>query len=340
MAGLKNISYDDRDSSFKYAPFKWSLDGSWNASNVGRSGTLTSARDLTATLTFTFPQPANAFYYYGIPRCCGANYSICVDCYPDAPTIDALNVTDDGHNPPVVLFSQTFHDFAVHSVILKNENDSRFNKSQITVDQFVLQVRDPDAGASSTSTAFTSPSFSASQLSTSSETTAVPTSNPTSSELPTGVIAGGAVGAIAFGGFLVALFLCRRRQRHRRATATGGTGCGISEAPHPFLIGSEPTSSTSYPSKHSRTKSSPVTTVSEVIQSSSSLLGVPQHQLSRDRLPRRETDAGPVEPDADDDRDELATLPPEYEQVFHRAGSRTRTLPHPMPSSLPVSRKP
>ncbi|KAF9004449.1 hypothetical protein BDZ89DRAFT_1145651 [Hymenopellis radicata] len=103
MAGLKNISYDDRDSSINYATFKWSLDGSWNASNVGRSGTLTSASDLTATLTFTFPEPANAFYYYGIPRCCGANYSICVDCYPDAPqftTIDALNVTDDGHNPP------------------------------------------------------------------------------------------------------------------------------------------------------------------------------------------------------------------------------------------------
>ncbi|KAF8900784.1 hypothetical protein CPB85DRAFT_153439 [Mucidula mucida] len=181
MAGLKNVSYDDRDSSIQYSFLGWSLDGSWNASNVGRSGTLTSARNLQATLTFTFPQAANAFYYYGIPRCCGANYSICVDCYPDTPvfiTIDALNVTDDGHNPPVVLFSQTFDDFAIHSITLKNENDSRFNKSQITVDQFVLQVQDPDAS--------TSPSFSVSHQSTSASTTAVPTlkSTSTSSKVP------------------------------------------------------------------------------------------------------------------------------------------------------------
>jgi hypothetical protein len=48
--------------------------------------------------------PAIAFYYYGIPRCCGGLYGICIDCDPLNPNfipIDAVNRTDDGKNPPV-----------------------------------------------------------------------------------------------------------------------------------------------------------------------------------------------------------------------------------------------
>ncbi len=232
----------------------------------------------------------------------------------------------------VVLFSQTFDDFAIHSITLKNENDSRFNKSQITVDQFVLQVQDPDAS--------TSPSFSVSHQSTSASTTAVPTlkSTSTSSKVPgpkPGIIAGGVVGILTFVAFLVALLICwRRRQRRRYAAA--GTERGVSEPPHPFLIGSSTSSSATYPSKRR-----PVTSPSDMIESGVGLLGLAS---PHDRMPRRATDAGPVEPDADDDHDEVATLPPEYEQVFHSAGSVARTRrfppPHLRSSPLPSSQKP
>ena len=49
-------------------------------------------------------EQAVAFYYYGIPRCCGGYYAICVDCDPNNPIfthIDAVNTSDDGQNPPV-----------------------------------------------------------------------------------------------------------------------------------------------------------------------------------------------------------------------------------------------
>ncbi|KAF8900783.1 hypothetical protein CPB85DRAFT_1565102 [Mucidula mucida] len=180
MVNLKNITYDNRDfTDLKYTGTSWFTDGFWNASNVGRTGTLSTARDVdaTVTFTFTFPQPANAFYYYGIPQCCGGNYSICVDCYPDAPQfkiIDALNRTDDGHNPPVILFSYTF----------KNNNDSRFNKSMITVDQFVLQVEDQDAVSSPSS----SSSFSVPQTSSLASTSAAAVVNPTPPQTPVGLI--------------------------------------------------------------------------------------------------------------------------------------------------------
>lgn len=48
--------------------------------------------------------PANAFYYYGMRRSRGALYAICIDCDPNKPifeSIDAVNATDDGTNPPV-----------------------------------------------------------------------------------------------------------------------------------------------------------------------------------------------------------------------------------------------
>ena len=53
-------------------------------------------------------EQAVAFYYYGIPRCCGGYYAICVDCDPNNPIfthIDAVNTSDDGRNPPVWISS-------------------------------------------------------------------------------------------------------------------------------------------------------------------------------------------------------------------------------------------
>jgi hypothetical protein len=58
------------------------------------------------------PVPAKAFYFYGIPRCCGGFYAICIDCDPDNPqfiSIDAVNATDNGKNPPVGLLRSSNH---------------------------------------------------------------------------------------------------------------------------------------------------------------------------------------------------------------------------------------
>ena len=91
-------------------------------------------------------------------------YGICVDCDPNNQifeTIDAVNTTDDGKNPPVrrltsrlsaliqshnvqvVLFSATWPKADVHEVIIANRPDPRFeNRSQITLDRLELTVDD------------------------------------------------------------------------------------------------------------------------------------------------------------------------------------------------------
>ena len=51
-----------------------------------------------------FPQQAVAFHYYGIPRSNGGLYGICIDCDPNDmrfETVDALDQSDNGQNPPV-----------------------------------------------------------------------------------------------------------------------------------------------------------------------------------------------------------------------------------------------
>ncbi len=119
---LLNLTYDDRLTDILKYVGSWTNNGSYNASNFGESGTLSFTKDTTARVTFTFPGefllrspseniiysfsvPANAFYYYGLRRCCGGVYQICIDCdHLDSfimEKVDAVNETDDGTNPPV-----------------------------------------------------------------------------------------------------------------------------------------------------------------------------------------------------------------------------------------------
>ena len=46
-----NMIYDDHNSNFMYQPDVW-FAGTWNASNVGQSGTLHTSNDPTANVTF------------------------------------------------------------------------------------------------------------------------------------------------------------------------------------------------------------------------------------------------------------------------------------------------
>ena len=49
----KNVTYDDRDQdNLKYGGF-WFHEGTWNASNVDQSGTLSSSNDPNANITFS-----------------------------------------------------------------------------------------------------------------------------------------------------------------------------------------------------------------------------------------------------------------------------------------------
>ncbi|KAJ8084854.1 hypothetical protein PM082_003631 [Marasmius tenuissimus] len=149
-ARFKNITYDDRDFQNLRYETSWYTQGTW--SSPQDSGTLSSTNDPNARLTFTFPQQAIAFYYYGIRRSRGGLYGLCIDCSPEIPVddkrfeiVDALNRSDNGQNPPVVLFSRTFNTPGAHVVVLTNRNDTRVipsGNSQITVDRFVLEVPD------------------------------------------------------------------------------------------------------------------------------------------------------------------------------------------------------
>ncbi|KAK0189814.1 hypothetical protein F5146DRAFT_884133, partial [Armillaria mellea] len=125
-----NITFDNTQTGILKYGGLWTHNGSYNASNVGDTGTLSFTKDLTANVTFTFPQSANAFYYYGIRRCCGGQYNICIDC-DDLDSfilekVDAVDKTDDGKNPPVVLFSKHFDTPGVHTITLSNHHDKRF----------------------------------------------------------------------------------------------------------------------------------------------------------------------------------------------------------------------
>ncbi|KDR69182.1 hypothetical protein GALMADRAFT_145587 [Galerina marginata CBS 339.88] len=333
MSGFLNQTFDDRDTDHLRYQGGWFLTGSWNASNVGESGTLSSTSDLNANVTFTFPTPAMAFYYYGIPRCCGGFYGICIDCDPNNPNflpIDAVNTTDDGKNPPVVLFSMTFKTPGIHEIIIRNQNDTRFGKSQITIDRIDLEVVNENATPSTAPPSSTTPT-----------NTGQPRSSSTSSSsTPIGAIVGGVLGASAvfLGIFIFALWLRLRRKRAALADDNLPPPSIPPPMPPQPLIPSTPatssllsmhqansaTAATFTPNRphsarygHATGKRQPPLFTSVSSFSDATSTSPPTSEPSRP--PRRELDGGPLPIDEDD------VLPPEYGQVFagRRASARS-----------------
>ncbi|KAJ3910383.1 hypothetical protein F5879DRAFT_983817 [Lentinula edodes] len=264
-----NQTYDATDTTVLHYTGGWpSPQDAWNVSNTG-DGRILSSEDIRANVTFIFPTPANAVYYYGLPRCCGALYAICVDCLsskaPIFETIDAVNVTDVGDSPPIVLWSKTFDTPGIHEILLTDQNDSRFGRSQITIDRFELQI--PNTATSSISgTLSTASSLSSVVTSSIPETSSnisstFPASNVAQSKPPLGAIIGGVVGALVLIGFIIIMWVFRqRRQRRYRAP----------DDPRP--PGSMP--------------------FIALVSSSPSLDSPPRHNPSP--LPRRGTDPGPI----------------------------------------------
>ncbi|KAK0219641.1 hypothetical protein EDD85DRAFT_1028761 [Armillaria nabsnona] len=339
MAGYRNITYDDRETDFLKYVGAWINNGDYNASNVpGDTGTFSYTKDPAGNVTFIFPESANAFYYYGFVRCCGGLYAICIDCDFDSPTsnfepIDAVtNRTDDGKNPPVVLYSKTFDTPGVHKIILTNQKDTRFQggNSQLAVDRFVIQAEDDSASASVSSTTSIASSTSvtssitpeASQLSTTSSTT---------SKSPIGAIVGGVLGGIAaiLLCFIVRFFMRRRHHtQHSTQLEHSNVNTSLYTSPLPYQYSPRivPRSNTHTPIAFTvmdvtsdlasrKTNRTSVATGASVSNSSSGRTHPSSSRMaSSERLPRREIDAGRI--DIDDDGDDLRTLPPGYEDIF------------------------
>ncbi|KIK60180.1 hypothetical protein GYMLUDRAFT_244611 [Collybiopsis luxurians FD-317 M1] len=276
---LRNISYSNEDRNHLQYAGSWKISGTYEATNTGQSGTLSSTNDNSANVTFSehffkptlfnpkktsieFPQAATAIYYYGIRRCCGGFYAACIDCNPSASitndrstgfqTIDAVNRSDDGKNPPVntdfivgagnnvhnfqvVLWSQTFPSPAVHTVVLTNQFDDRFQNgnSELTVASFVIQIQDDtsptssSAGATGTlpSTTEQFPSSSSEGVTgTSPSTPGQSTSSPSSSEAPLKPFLGVLLGGMAVQALLMLAITMWYKRRQRMKTPGGAAG--------------------------------------------------------------------------------------------------------------------
>ncbi|KAK0484508.1 hypothetical protein IW261DRAFT_1560157 [Armillaria novae-zelandiae] len=331
MASYHNISYDNTETDFLKYVGTWATDGSYTATNAGETGTLSLTKDQTGNVTFIFPESANAFYYYGIRRCCGGWYAICIDCDFDSPTnsfesIDAVNTTDDGLNPPVVLYSKTFDTPGVHKIILTNQKDMRYSggNSQMTLDRFVIQVEDESASASAYLTSVSSTtSIAASSISATSSiapgASRSSTTSSTTSKAPIGAIVGGVLGGVAATILLcfIVWFFMRRRHHIQYSTQLEHNNMNTSLYPYsPFIVARSNTHTPTADSISDRTSRKTNRTPGASVSNSSS--GRPHPSSSRmasgERLPRRETDAGRI--DIGDDDDYLRTLPPEYEDIF------------------------
>ncbi|PBK90739.1 hypothetical protein ARMGADRAFT_1166722 [Armillaria gallica] len=340
MAGYRNITYDDRETNFLKYVGAWINNGDYNASNVpGDTGTFSHTKDPAGNVTFIFPESANAFYYYGFVRCCGGWYAICVDCDFDSPTsnfepIDAVtNRTDDGKNPPVVLYSKAFDTPGVHKIILTNQKDTRFQggNSQLAVDRFVIQAEDDSASASVSSASVSSTTSIASSISVTSsiapEASQLSTTSSTTSKSPIGAIVGGVLGGIAaiLLCFIVRFFMRRRHHtRHSTQPEHNNTNTSFYTSPYqysPFIVPrtNTPTAYTVTDLTSDRTsrktnRTSIVAGASVSNSSSGHTHPSSSHMASSERLPRREIDAGRI--DINDDGDDLRTLPPGYEDIF------------------------
>lgn len=326
MVGYINTTYDDRLTDVLEYAGPWFNTGTYNASSVGDSGTLSSSNDPTANVTFVFPVPANAFYYYAIRRCCGGLYAICIDCDPNKPifeSIDAVNATDDGKNPPAILFSKTFDQPGIHEIILTNQKDPRFNgSSQITLDRFVLQVVDNGAaaGSSTTTSELSTSSTSPSTTSSATSSTAPAASQSTiisSSKPPIGAIVGGVVGGTAAISLCFIIWFLMRRHHHamQERNFPGSSSHTSPYHPSPFILPQD--TSTDTTSEYTSRRTNGVSVATKALTSDASSGRAPASSslmTSSERLPRRETDAGRI--DVDDDDDDFATLPPGYEDVF------------------------
>lgn len=209
-------------------------------------------------------------------------------------------------------------------------NDTRFGSSQLTIDRFMVQVEDPNAQATTTS----SSKWSISSTPGPSATASMASGSTT----PTGAIAGGVVGGVLVLALLAGILLCLRKRRVRQAHLEESNA----NRAEPFMASAPMATSVSGTMPSSSTSALPAALFGDKRTASSDISSpTDTHspiQLTSQRsnlsLPRRrETDAGRLA--ADEDLDEDNTLPPEYQEVF-----RNHPGAAPVSSSAPLPEPP
>ncbi|KAF5345165.1 hypothetical protein D9758_009661 [Tetrapyrgos nigripes] len=323
MSGLKNLTFGNGNPFLNYTG-TW-MNGTWNASNG--ENTLHITNELTARVTFTFPVPANAFYYYGMKRSNGARYGICIDdpiCDPASPivVIDALDCSDDGHNPPVctppftaIWISPTDDEHCTRlffSPMNSNTRQPAGAVPQLVVDRFEIQVPTTSISAFTSSTIFSS---------SSSTTSASPSSSSSSQSTPVGTIAGGVIGGLT----LIAIILCIRRRRNntrRLKRDSEASAFPPNTTATPFSPYTLTTGTGGGRGKHCHTPTS--TNAVGTGLASPIDIPAPGSRTHGRSGPRRSVDAGLIM-EAGSEHDGSETLPPDYNQVFGRGRTGSRT---------------
>ncbi|KAJ3774022.1 hypothetical protein FB446DRAFT_844314 [Lentinula raphanica] len=333
-----NLTFDDRDTTDLHYAGGWPQNAIWNASNVGETGTFSYSNNDSANVTFIFPTPANAVYYYGFQRCCGGLYAICVDCDTNNPIfemIDAVNTTDDGKNPPtkhnqIILWSKNFDKPGIHEILLTNQEDFRFGGfSEITIDRFELQV--PKSAPSLALTAASSSNIFSTSTASSPATASVQLTLASTPII--GAIVGTVAGVCSLIGLVTGVWVIFRRQQRRIPAADNALTQRAQMSADPFDVSVSTTTSNDaslrMPGRISGQLASESSQVRDEASSSSPPSSVVGHPVDRLHIdPQRETDAGQIL----DDFNNGETLPPDYDQIFLAGApnSLIRRLPQPM----------
>ncbi|KAJ3574907.1 hypothetical protein NP233_g1434 [Leucocoprinus birnbaumii] len=150
MANAQNITFEDNIPSFVYNPRQaWISNRGYGTPGQSNSGTYSSSEFMSspyANVTFHFPIPGSAFYYYGLRRSgVQGRFGICADCNPPKDPFKVVNLSDipiDPSNPSVLLYSQRWNQKpSIHTVKIWNMPDPQAggSGSQITVDRIVVE---------------------------------------------------------------------------------------------------------------------------------------------------------------------------------------------------------
>ncbi|KAH8824992.1 hypothetical protein DL96DRAFT_1611569 [Flagelloscypha sp. PMI_526] len=296
---------DDRDPQLKYQG-AWFHDSVYQAGS--ESGTISTTNDPNANVTMNFPVAAKGIQIWGIKRSHGGKYGICIDCELTAPVfidIDGFNSTDDGHNPPVILYEKDFGTAGFHNLVLRNQADDRgtpVGNSQLALDQFVLVL----AGDSTTAISLT-PSGSSTTIPNSPSQTgnAEPSSNGKVNAALIGGIVGGVVALLILA--ILAFWLWRRRRRRKMSQQMDLLAVDDHEqhnSVEPYMVSRTSNDLSSFVTGPSSTFShSKLSSGSHPVPPSS--LGASSSSGKTRQTPRRhEVDAGPLSANS--------TLPPQY----------------------------
>ncbi|KAF5351157.1 hypothetical protein D9756_008286 [Leucocoprinus leucothites] len=156
MVSFTNKSIDDTSSSILYEPAQiWTHLTGQSGAFDGTLSTVISPRSFA--ITFTFPEPAVAVYYYGSGG--KGNQGLCVDCdvsHPRPGLNEVLDIPDSG-GKQILLWSKHFDTPGKHTVYISGSglDDDDEGHPELFVDRFVLEVPVSGSGGSTSSSSST-----------------------------------------------------------------------------------------------------------------------------------------------------------------------------------------